>query len=211
MVTDLIAHLKESLMRLLRSARAGIAVVCASALVVGTAAGAHHGDGRPARAEAAIATITIKVAKKAITVRGARGLHAGRVKVKVTGKGVAEILDVRPRLRLRRLQQGRAAADKGDVKALKRAIAHTEFLGGVQPGSSGTVVLPKAGEYTVFSFASRGHAVVQGRHGQAGSSSAEGGRQDRRQDRSEVGRVDQPPRQGHVHVQERRPRRCRTS
>ena len=45
---------------------------------------------------------------------------------------------------------------KNDIKALKRFLANTEILGGVMPGGSGTVVLPKAGEYTVFSFGSRG-------------------------------------------------------
>ena len=45
-----------------------------------------------------------------------------------------------------------AAADKGDIKSLKRALANSTFLGGFEPGGSGTVVLPKAGDYSVFSL-----------------------------------------------------------
>jgi hypothetical protein len=113
------------------------------------------------RAESALRTVTIKVAKKAITVRGTRGLHAGRVKVQVRGKGTAEIIMFDRGYSYRTFRKDVAAVDKGDMKALKRAIARTTFLGGVQPGGSGTVVLPKAGDYTVFSFASRGHAVLR--------------------------------------------------
>ena len=74
-------------MRLLRSARAGIAVACASTLVaapllVPVTASAES-------AEAAMQSISIKVAKKAITVKGAKGLDAGRVKVEVKGRGTA--------------------------------------------------------------------------------------------------------------------------
>lgn len=152
-------------MRLLRSARAGIAVACASALVsapllVPTTASASAAPAA-GRAESALRTVTIKVDKSAITVRGARGLHAGRVEVQVRGKGVAEIIMFERGYDYRAFRKDVAAVDKGDIKALKRAIAHTQFLGGVQPGSSGTVVLPKAGDYTVFSFASRGHAVLK--------------------------------------------------
>lgn len=141
-------------MRLLRSARAGIAVACASTLVaapllVPTTASA-------VRAEAAMQSITIKVAKKAITVKGAKGLDAGRVKVEVTGRGAAEVF---------MFDRGYDAGDfkkdlmaferKNDMKAFKRFLANTEILGGVEPGGSGTIVLPKAGEYAVFSFGSR--------------------------------------------------------
>jgi hypothetical protein len=152
-------HIKESLMRLVRSARAGIAVVCASTLVaapllVPTTATAQ-------RAEAAIQSITIKVAKKAITIRGARGLDAGRVKVQVKGRGTAEIVRFDRGYDMRDFKKDVARVDKGNIKALKRALAHTEFFGGFEAGGSGTVVLPRAGEYAVFSFASRGTAAFR--------------------------------------------------
>ncbi|MBA3780538.1 MAG: hypothetical protein H0X12_01620 [Nocardioides sp.] len=143
-------------MRLLKAVRGGIAVACTTSLVaapllVPLAASA-------VRAEAAANSMTITVAKRAITIRGAQGLRAGRVKIHVKGKGTAEILMFDPGYDHADFAKDVAAADKGDVKALRRAIANTEFLGGFQPGGSGTVVLPKAGDYTVFSFASRGHA-----------------------------------------------------
>jgi hypothetical protein len=142
-------------MRMVRSARAGIAVVCASTLVaapllVPTTATAQ-------RAEAAIQSITIKVAKKAITVRGAKGLDAGRVEVKVTGRASAEIMMFDRGYDVGDFRKDLTAFErKQDMKAFKRFLANTEILGGVQPGGSGTVVLPKAGEYAVFSFGSRG-------------------------------------------------------
>ncbi len=143
-------------MRLLKAVRHGIAVACATSLVaapllVPTTASA-------VRAEAAAQSMTIKVAKKAITIRGAKGLNAGRVKVHVKGKGTAEIVRFAPGYDYADFAKDVAAVDKGNIKALKRAIAKTKFLGGFQPGGSGIVVLPKAGDYTVFSFSSRGHA-----------------------------------------------------
>lgn len=141
-------------MRLLRSARVGMTVVCTSALVaapllVPATATAHRAEA------AAIQSITIKVAKKAITVRGVKGLDAGRVKVEVKGRGAAEIVKFDRGYEDREFKRDLKAANKGDIKALKRAIANVEFLGGYEPGGSGTVVLPRSGEYTVFSFASR--------------------------------------------------------
>lgn len=153
-------------MRLLRSARTGIAVVCASTLVaapllVPTTASARG-------AEAAIQSITIKVAKKAITVRGARGLDAGRIKVQVTGRGTAEILMFDRGYDIGDFREDVGKFErKNDIKALKRAIRNTEILGGVMPGMSGTLVLPKAGDYTVFSFASRGHAEISAAAGKS--------------------------------------------
>lgn len=144
-------------MRLLRSARAGIAVACASSLVAAPLLVPITASAE--RAEAPLQSISIKVAKKAITVKGAKGLDAGRIRVDVTGRGVAEIL-----MFDRGYDFGDFSKDvgkferKNDIKALKRAIRHTEILGGVLPGTSGTIVLPKAGDYVVFSFASRGHA-----------------------------------------------------
>lgn len=49
--------------------------------------------------------------------------------------------------------------DKGDMSGLKNAIRHTDFYGGygVTPTGtmSGTVVLPKAGKYTLYNFGGR--------------------------------------------------------
>jgi hypothetical protein len=109
------------------------------------------------RAEAALQSITIKVAKKAITVRGARGLDAGRVEIKVKGRGTAEVMMFDRGYDVGDFRKDLIAFErKNDIKALKRFLANTEILGGFQPGGSGTIVLPKAGDYAVFSFGSRG-------------------------------------------------------
>lgn len=162
-------------MHVLRSARIGIVVATASALVAAplllpTSASASVSASVPAsvsasvsagRAAAAVQSITIKIAKKAIHVRGARGLHAGRVQLDVKGAGVAEILMLERGYEFADFRKDVAAVDKGDMKALRRAIARTTFLGGVASGGSGTIMLPRAGDYTVFSFASRGSAVLR--------------------------------------------------
>lgn len=146
-------------MRLHSTLRTAVAVACAvtlgaAPLLVHTTATAKTAEA----AEAAIQSITIKVAKRAIIVRGARGLDAGRVKVEVKGRGTAEILMFDRGYDFRDFRKDVAAFEKGDIKALKSAIAHTQIIGGFEAGGRGTLVLPKAGEYTVFSFASRGHA-----------------------------------------------------
>lgn len=155
-------------MRLLRSVRAGIAVACASTLAAATLVPAATAASKSSSAEAPLQSISIKVAKKAITVRGDKGLDAGRIKVAVTGRGVAEIL---------MFDQGYDFGDfmkdvgkfesKNDIKALKRAVRNTEVLGGVQAGAHGTIVLPKAGDYTVYSEASRGHAELSAAAGKS--------------------------------------------
>jgi hypothetical protein len=145
-------------MELIRSARAGVAVACISTLAAAPLLVPTTSTAAPARAEAAMQSITIKVAKKAINVRGARGLDAGRVKVSVQGKGVAELVMFDRGYDYDDFSKDLAKFDKGNVKAFKHALAHSQILGGIQPGGTGTMVLPKAGEYTVFSFSSRGHA-----------------------------------------------------
>jgi hypothetical protein len=146
-------------MRLLRSARTGIAVACVSTLVAAPLLVPTASTASTARAEAAMKSITIKVAKKAITVRGAKGLHAGRVRVDVKGRGTAEIVMFDRGYDVQDFMKDVGAFErKNDIKALKRALANTEILGGFESGGGGTVVLPKAGDYTVFSFASRGTA-----------------------------------------------------
>jgi hypothetical protein len=142
-------------MRLHRKIRTAVAVACtvtlgAAPLLVHTAATARTAD-------AAIQSITVKVAKKTINVKGANGLRSGRVQVTMKG-GSAEIVMFKKGYDAKDLAKDIAALDKGDIKALKRALAHTTFLGGFEKGGSGTVVLPKAGDYSVFSFESRGIA-----------------------------------------------------
>jgi hypothetical protein len=151
-------------MRLLRSVRTGIAVACVSTLAAATLApvassAASGAASKAAGAQAPLQSISVKVAKKTITVRGAKGLDAGRIKVEVNGRGTGEFLMFDKGYDFKDFSKDVGKFEqKNDIKALKRALRNTEILGGFMPGSSGTIVLPKAGDYTVFSFASRGHA-----------------------------------------------------
>jgi hypothetical protein len=106
---------------------------------------------------AAMPHLTATLTKRTITVKGADGLRAGRVKLSVRGKGVVEFV---------MFKAGYDAEDftrdvnrfgaKNDIKALKRAINNTEILGGFEGGGSGTIVFPRAGSYTPFSIGERG-------------------------------------------------------
>ncbi len=143
-------------MRLPSTIHSAVALACAvtlgaAPLLVHTAATARTAEA----SEAAMSSITIKVARTAITVRGAKGMHAGRVHVDVKGRGTAEIVMFDRGYDGRDFQKDLRAASKNDLKALKHLLANTTILGGFPAGGSGTVVLPKAGEYSVFSFASK--------------------------------------------------------
>src|SRR5688572_25552087 len=118
---------EEMLMRLHSTLRSAVAVACAvtlgaAPLLVHTTATAKTAEAGET-AKAAIQSITIKVAKKTINVRGARGLDAGRVKVKVKGAGPAEIVMFDRGYGMDDLMKAIAAVEKGNVKPLKRAIA----------------------------------------------------------------------------------------
>ena len=148
-------------MRLLRSARAGIAMACASTLVAAPLLVPTTASAGSTAEAAALQSITIKVAKKAITVKGAKGLDAGRIKVQVKGRGSAEIAMFDRGYDYRDFSKDVAAADKGQREGARaRPRPHPDPRRTLQSGGSGTLVLPKAGEYTVFSFESRDHAVL---------------------------------------------------
>ncbi len=147
-------------MQKVKRMRGVLAVVCATALastpLLLSPTGATA-SGSPTAARAATPHITATLTKKTIKLTGADGLRAGRVKLSVKGKGIVEFA---------MFDAGYDAADftadvnafgaKGDIKALKRAIAKTEILGGFSGGGSGTIVLPKPGSYTPFSLGERG-------------------------------------------------------
>ena len=111
---------------------------------------------------AAMPHLTATLTKRNITVKGADGLRAGRVKLSVKGKGIVEFA---------RFKAGYDAEDftrdvnrfgaKNDIKALRRAVENTVILGGFTGGHSGTIVFPRAGSYTPFTVGERG--VVTGK------------------------------------------------
>jgi hypothetical protein len=146
--------------------RRTVAVVCATALasspvlLAPTTAGASAAAASSARA--ATPHLTATVTKRTIRLVGANGLHAGRVKLSVLGKGTVEFA---------MFKDGYDVADftadvnkfgaKNDVKALKHALKNTSILGGLAGGGTGTIVFPKPGAYTPFSLGEKG--VVTGK------------------------------------------------
>lgn len=135
--------------------RAGLALACAGALVsvpalVTAPASAMQADRQAGQ------SLTITVAKNALRLKGANGLRAGRIKLAVKGKAApVSIVSFARGYSVRDLAKDYAAANKGDMKALKRAIAGTTFHGGFASGGTGTIVLPKAGSYTAVVMANK--------------------------------------------------------
>ena len=140
-------------------ATVGAAALAASPLLLAPT-GASATSSRaaaPTLSRAAMPHISATLTKKALRLKGTDGLRAGRVKLSVTGKGTVE---------LAMFDKGYDAQDfaadvnkfgaKQDIKALKHALAHTQILGGLAGGDTGTIVLPRAGSYTPFSLGERG-------------------------------------------------------
>ncbi len=130
------------------------ALVCSPVLLVPTGATASDAT---TTSRARMPHVSATLTKKAIKLTGAEGLRAGPVRLSVTGKGIVEFA-----MFTRGYDAADFAADvnkfgaKNDIKALKRALAHTQILGGFAGGGSGTIVLPRAGSYTPFSLGQRG-------------------------------------------------------
>jgi hypothetical protein len=148
-------------MPMVKTVRGVVAALCATALastpLLLTQAGADATTAPTASRAAPTPHVTATHTKKTIRLKGANGLRPGRVKLSVTGKGTVEFV---------MFKRGYDIADftkdvnrfgaKNDVKALKRALRKTTILGGLSGGSTGTIVLPKAGSYTPISLGQRG-------------------------------------------------------
>ena len=150
-------------MHIQKAFRKVVAVVGAAALVTSPLLLAPTGATASSSAitsRAATPHLTATLTSKTITLRGVKGLRAGRVRLSVEGKGTVEFA---------MFKAGYSVADftadmnafgaKHDLKALKRTLANTQILGGFAGGNSGTIVLPKAGSYTPFSLGQRGLVV----------------------------------------------------
>ena len=147
-------------MQMVDRLRRGVAVASATALVCTPLLLAPSGataSPAPTTSRAATPHLTAKLTGNAIKVDGPKRLRPGRVRMSVTGNGVVEIA---------MFKRGYDAADfakdvnkfgaKNNIKALKRAVANTQILGGFAGGGSGTIVLPRAGSYTPFALGARG-------------------------------------------------------
>jgi hypothetical protein len=153
-------------MQMVKTVRGVVAAVCATALVstplLLTQAGADATTAPTASRAAPMPHITATITKKAIRLKGPDRIRPGRVKLSVKGNGAVEFA---------MFKRGYDLADftrdvnkfgaKNDLKALERALENTTILGGLSGGSTGTIVLPKAGSYTPFWLGERG--VVAGK------------------------------------------------
>jgi hypothetical protein len=150
-------------MRKGKTFRNGLAALCAVALVATPAlttstAASGSTAGRTVDSSTLKQTLTVKISKKDLTVSGAKNLRAGWVGLKVKGKGSMGVVSLKNGYTFKDLNADFVAGNGGDVKALKRAFKNTEFLGGLTAGSSadtGSIRLPRPGEYTVFKFGQR--------------------------------------------------------
>jgi hypothetical protein len=129
-------------------------LVDASAASAPVAQQSRAGAGAQKKAQ----TLTVSTTKKKIEVKGTKGLRAGRVGLRVKGKGdgTVSVVALADGYSFDDLRKDFGKVDKGDVKALRRVVAKVDFLGGLGTGERGTITLPKAGDYTAFLFGDRG-------------------------------------------------------
>lgn len=134
--------------------RTGLALVVAGALVSVPALVASPAAGMQTDSMAGQSlTITVGTGLK---LQGTNGLRAGRIKLAVKGKPkLVSIISLARGYSLADLGKDYGAAGKGDMKALKRLISMTTFHGGLPGGSTGTVVLPRAGSYVAAVFGNK--------------------------------------------------------
>ncbi len=141
--------------------RKAVALVCATALasspvlLAPTTAGASGAATTTARA--AMPHIKAKATKVAVTLGGHEGLRAGRVRLSVKGTGTVELAQFARGYDVEDFTRDvNAFGAKGDMRAFKRALRNTTFLGGFASGGSGSIVLPGAGRYSAFAIGRRG-------------------------------------------------------
>jgi hypothetical protein len=113
----------------------------------------------PTTSRAAMPTITAKVTASGVTLTGTKGLHAGRARVVVKGKGdtTATFGTLPAGYSWEAFAHDLVAGfAKNDAKAIKRIYARADALGGLAPGETGTIVFPHPGRYFAFVFGDKG-------------------------------------------------------
>jgi hypothetical protein len=142
-------------MRIHLLARAALAVACATALVtpaLTSAASAQTAQTRAptvAHQRAATPTITAKVTKQGVSLKGVRGIHAGRAKIVVKGKGQDSVTfaSLKSGYPMSKFLKDLGGFETNDSKAIKRVYAGVDALGGLVPGDTGSIVFPHPGTY----------------------------------------------------------------
>ena len=139
-------------MRINLLVRTVIAGACATALVA--PALTSPATARPAEhARAATPTITAKVTKQGVSLKGVEGLHAGRAKLVVKGKGDTTVTfgTLKAGYSMDAFSKDLALGfGKNNSKAIKRIYAKADAIGGLAAGDTGTIVFPHPGQYFAF-------------------------------------------------------------
>lgn len=86
-------------------------------------------------------TLTVTKQKRGLKIAGAKNLRAGHVRLVVKGKGGATVAvaGFAKGYSFKKLVKDYKASGTGDMKALVRVFKKTHFLGGLAPGSSGSI------------------------------------------------------------------------
>jgi hypothetical protein len=135
-------------MRINLLARAAVAVACATALVA--PAMTSTASARPAEhARAATPTITATIAGQRVSLRGVNGLHAGRARIGIKGKGHNSVTfgTLKPGYPMPQFLKDLRGFNTNNLKAIRRVYANVDALGGLSPGQTGTIAFPHPGEY----------------------------------------------------------------
>lgn len=152
--------------------RTGLALACAGAMVavptlVSTAASAQQGEQQAGQ------SLTVTVTKGGLKLKGTAGLRAGHIKLAVKGKPAPVVIASFVRgYSVRDFAKDYAAANKGDMKALKRVIRKTTLYGGMMSGNKGSIKLPRAGTYHALVAADRLRGAAEFRVGSVKKSKA---------------------------------------
>jgi hypothetical protein len=145
-------------MRIQLLVRTAIAGVCTTALVAAPML-TTTATARPAEhAKAAMPTITAKMTKHGVSLKGVSGLHAGSAKLVVKGKGEATVTlgTLKPGYTWDAFAKDIVAFNKNKTAAIKRVYAKTDAIGGLGPGSTGSIVFPHAGRYFATVIGNKG-------------------------------------------------------
>ncbi len=149
-----------------RSSWGAAAVSVASLALVSGSLSPAVGSGAAARL-APTPLLKLTITKSDFMLSGPRTFRAGRVAVSLTSRaeGSAGFVRFKKGYTFKQFRADVQAAFSGDpdgMKFFRRAVRKTTFFGGLGPGgtrtTTGTVVLPKAGRYIVFTFGQSGPA-----------------------------------------------------
>lgn len=146
-------------MRIKMLVHAAIVGACTTTLVAAPTLTSAATAQTAERARASMHTITAKVTRSGMTLRGVDDLHAGRAKLVVKGRGGTTVTfgTLKAGYTMKAFSKDLVNGFvKNDTTAIKRVYAKADAIGGLAPGSTGTIVFPHPGKYFAFVFGEKG-------------------------------------------------------